>query len=161
VSIGLIVFIVGLFIGLIGIISSIFFNKFKVYLITISIIGLLFSFSSLLFLNIIPYTQNTFDTYKIEALKENIEYYSFKIKKYEEEDKKVLEEWAKQQEEMAKKLSAIGIQFAGEIQPNNIIKKLSEEIQIYFKIIDEKQLEIHNIKGEVKARKNHKWYWGF
>lgn len=160
-SIGLIIFIVGLLIGLVGVVGSVFIRRFKMYLITIAVIGSLFALSSLLFLNVIPYTQNVFDTYKVEALEKDIEYYSNKIEKYEQEDKKILEQWAKQQEEMSKKLSSIGIQFAGEIQPNNIIKKLSEEIQNFYYEIDNINLETHKIEGSISARENHKWFWGF
>lgn len=160
-NIGFSLFIIGLIVFIIGLILSNIFKRFKFYIVSISILAFIISFSSLLFLHIIPYTQNVFDTYQIEALEQDIEYYSDKIKKYEEEDKKVLEEWARQQEEMSKKLSSIGVQFAGDIQPNNIIKKLSAEIQKFHNEIDDINLKIHKIEGEVKAREIHKWYWGF
>lgn len=159
-SIGFIIFIVGLLIGMAGIVLSSVFSRFTKYLISISILALALSFASLTFLHIIPYTKNVFDTYKVEALEKDISYYEDKIKQYEEEDKKILEEWAKQQEEMAEKLSSIGVQFAGDIQPNQIIKKLSEKIQTFHNEINTINLQIHKIEGNIKARENHKWYWG-
>lgn len=162
-NIGFMIFLIGIIIFLIGIIGSKinFLKKIKFYLISISVLAFIISLSSLLFLHIIPYTQNVFDTYKVEALEKDINYYNDKIKQYEEEDKKVLEEWARQQEKMAEKLSSIGVQFAGEIQPNNIIKKLSGKIQEFHNEINEINLQIHKLEGNIKARKYHKWYWGF
>jgi hypothetical protein len=159
-SIGFIIFIVGLVIGVIGIVGSLLLERFNNHFIVLSIIGMTLSIASLIGLHFIPYTYNVFDAYKVEALEENIEYYSDKIERYEREDKKVLEEWARQQEEMAKKLSSIGVQFAGDIEPNNIIKKLSIEIQKFHREIDNMNLEIHDVSGEINAREAHKSYWG-
>lgn len=162
-NIGLIIFFAGLLISLAG--SLLVFFKFrfipKLMPITLLFSGIAISLSSLLFLHVFPYTKNVMDTYNIEAYEKDISYYEDKIKQYEEEDKKILKEWAKQQQEMADKLSSLGMQFAGDIQPNNIIKKLSGEIKAFHDKIDETQIKIHQLESDIKARKNHMWYWGF
>jgi hypothetical protein len=165
-SIGLGIFIAGLTLFVIGIVLYILDKKLVKVIpnllpIGILVFGIAVAFSSLLFLHIMPYTRNISDTYDIEAYEKDIEYYRNKIDQYEKEDKKILKEWAKQQEEMAEKLSSLGMQFAGDIQPNNIIKKLSGEIKTFHNKIDETQIKIHQLKSDIKARKNHMWYWGF
>jgi hypothetical protein len=165
-NIGFIIFMAGIVLFIIGIALYILDKKLikvipNLLPIGILVFGIAIAFSSLLFLHIIPYTKNISNTYDIEAYEKDIEYYKNKIEKYEEEDKKILKEWAKQQEEMAEKLSSLGMQFAGDIQPNNIIKKLSGEIKTFHNKIDETQIKIHQLESDIKARENHMWYWGF
>ena len=77
----------------------------------------------LFFCCILPYSLQVADACDTDRLNDDIALYNKYVDKYQNEDKVILEEWAKQQAELSKKLSAIGIQFAGSIEPNNIIKK--------------------------------------
>ena len=114
----------------------------------------------LLFACILPYSQQISDICDIDRLNDDIALYNKYIDQYQNEDKIILEEWAKQQAEMAKKLSAIGIQFAGSIEPNNIIKKLSEKISGYLNAIMDKEMEINKVKSKIKSRTLNRWFFG-
>jgi predicted PurR-regulated permease PerM len=114
----------------------------------------------LFFCYILPYSLQIADACDIDRLNDDIALYNSYVDKYENEDKVVLEEWAKQQADLSKKLSALGIQFAGSIEPNNIIKKLSEKVSGYLNSITDKELEINKVKSEIKARTLNRWFFG-
>jgi hypothetical protein len=114
----------------------------------------------LLFCCILPYSMQVSDACDIDRLNDDIALYQKYVDKYQNEDKVILEEWAKQQAELSKKLSAIGIQFAGSIEPNNIIKKLSDKIASLLNSITDKELEINKVKSGMKARVLNRWFFG-
>lgn len=158
IPVGLIVILLSVYLGV-----SAFFNKIIIgrniptkYAIVLGII----LFFSLMFSHIIPYTMQLNDIHSVQAIKDDITLYRNYIKKYETEDKVLLEEWARQQAELTQKMSALGIQFASSIQPNNVIKKLSDEINRLINLIIEKELEVNHLKAKIRARSDNKWFFG-
>jgi len=141
---------------------SAFLNKLitkrKVPIIYASILGGIFTIT-LLFSHIIPYTQQLNDIHSIQAIKDDITLYQNYINKYENEDKVLLKEWAKQQPEIVEKMTALGIQFASSIEPNNVIKKLSDEINLLINLIMERELSLNHLKGYIRARADNNWFF--